>query len=192
MDVFAESHWVRISSERLILRPAVVADAEYIRAYNLDNREHLQPWQPTRPPGFFDFEQIVRRIADTERDRQTGRCLHLLILRRDGQQMIGECNFSNIVLGAFQACHLGYSLAAQAQGQGLMAEALRVAIRYVFEDLGLHRIMANYRPENLRSARVLEGLGFEREGFARSYLKIDGQWADHVLTALINPAQLQR
>jgi len=53
----------------------------------------------------------------------------------------------------------------------------------------LHRIMANYRPENERSARVLSGLGFQQEGFARSYLKINGEWADHVLTALVNPDQ---
>jgi ribosomal-protein-alanine N-acetyltransferase len=47
--------------------------------------------------------------------------------------------------------------------------------------------MANYRPENERSARVLERLGFEREGLAREYLFIDGAWRDHVLTSLLNP-----
>lgn len=192
MFVVAEPLRVRMLSERLILRPPVAADALQIRSYNLNNREHLQPWQPTRPPGFFAIESIVTRITDIERDRLAGRCLNLLIFKRDSGEVIGECNFSNIVLGAFQACHLGYSLAATAQGQGLMSEALRMAIAYVFEELGLHRIMANYRPENERSARVLAGLGFEREGFARSYLRINGQWADHVLTALINPTPLER
>jgi ribosomal-protein-alanine N-acetyltransferase len=47
--------------------------------------------------------------------------------------------------------------------------------------------MANYMPENKRSARVLEKLGFEKEGMARDYLKIAGEWRDHVLTAKINP-----
>ncbi|MFJ3487617.1 ribosomal protein S5-alanine N-acetyltransferase [Pseudomonas sp. NPDC090202] len=189
MDIVAEPQLIRLLSERLILRPALAVDAAQIRAYNLGNREHLQPWQPLRPAGFFDIEAIVTRIASVERDRLAGRCLHLLILERDSGEMIGECNFSNVVLGAFQACHLGYSLAERAQGRGLMSEALRVAIAYVFEVLQLHRIMANYIPDNDRSARVLERLGFEREGFARAYLKINGQWRDHVLTALINPAQ---
>ena len=46
--------------------------------------------------------------------------------------------------------------------------------------------MANYLPHNERSARLFEGLGFEREGYARHYLQIAGQWEDHVLTAKIS------
>jgi ribosomal-protein-alanine N-acetyltransferase len=42
-------------------------------------------------------------------------------------------------------------------------------------------------PANTRSARLLEKLGFEKEGFARRYLYINGRWEDHVLTSLINP-----
>jgi ribosomal-protein-alanine N-acetyltransferase len=71
---------------------------------------------------------------------------------------------------------------------GLMAEALRATNAFVFRELRLHRIMANYRPENERSARLLARLGFAREGLARDYLFIDGEWRDHVLTALVNPA----
>ena len=67
-----------------------------------------------------------------------------------------------------------------------MYEALAAAIPHVFANLGLHRVMANYRPENVRSGRLLQRLGFEREGLARSYLKINGVWTDHVLTSVIN------
>jgi len=68
-----------------------------------------------------------------------------------------------------------------------MAEALRAANGFAFRALRLHRIMANYRPENERSGRLLERLGFVREGLARDYLFIDGAWRDHVLTALVHP-----
>ena len=47
--------------------------------------------------------------------------------------------------------------------------------------------MASYIPDNKRSANLLSRLGFEIEGQARQYLRIDGRWQDHVLTALINP-----
>jgi ribosomal-protein-alanine N-acetyltransferase len=47
--------------------------------------------------------------------------------------------------------------------------------------------MANYRPENERSGRLLQRLGFAREGYARDYLFIDGAWRDHVLTSLTTP-----
>ncbi|MGL4717164.1 MAG: 30S ribosomal protein S5 alanine N-acetyltransferase, partial [Aeromonas sp.] len=45
-----------------------------------------------------------------------------------------------------------------------------------------------YMPANQRSGALLERLGFEREGFARAYLLINGRWEDHILTSLINPA----
>lgn len=67
-----------------------------------------------------------------------------------------------------------------------MARALRVASRYCFEQLGLHRIMASHLPRNARSERLLESLGFEKEGYARAYLKIAGVWEDHVLRALVD------
>ncbi len=69
----------------------------------------------------------------------------------------------------------------------LMREALTGAIGYVFERYGLHRIMANHMPANRRSGQLLARLGFEVEGRARAYLKINGAREDHVLTALIAP-----
>lgn len=68
-----------------------------------------------------------------------------------------------------------------------MREVLEVGIAWAFDELGLHRLMANYMPRNERSARLLASLGFEREGYAKRYLQIAGAWEDHVLAALIAP-----
>jgi len=46
--------------------------------------------------------------------------------------------------------------------------------------------MAGYLPHNERSGKLLDRLGFEKEGLARKYLKINGRWEDHLLTSLIN------
>jgi ribosomal-protein-alanine N-acetyltransferase len=81
---------------------------------------------------------------------------------------------------------LGYQIDRECEGRGLMSEALRAAIRYMFEDQKLHRIAANYRPENVRSGRLLAKLGFRIEGFAKDYLFIDGAWRDHILTSRVN------
>ena len=67
-----------------------------------------------------------------------------------------------------------------------MTRALTLTNRCMFEQYNLHRIMANYLPENLASGRVLEKLGFVREGIAKDYLRINGVWRDHVLTSLTN------
>jgi ribosomal-protein-alanine N-acetyltransferase len=124
---------------------------------------------------------MARQIAE-------GSALYLVVHRTDDDLIVGECNFSNIIRGPFQACYLGFSVDQQEEGRGLMYWALQASIDHVFRELGLHRIMANYCPENLRSAALLARLGFAREGLAQAYLKINGAWRDHVLTAKINEA----
>ena len=81
---------------------------------------------------------------------------------------------------------MGYNLAEAQQGKGYMTEAVRVAIKYVFEELNLHRVMANYMPHNQRSGNLLKRLGFVVEGYAKEYLLINGRWEDHIQTSLIN------
>ena len=100
--------------------------------------------------------------------------------------VIGICNFTQIFRGPFQACYLGYNISAGHEGKGLMSEALKKAIQYMFEKQKIHRIMANYMPSNEKSARLLSKLGFTIEGFAKDYLFINGKWEDHTLTSLIN------
>lgn len=65
------------------------------------------------------------------------------------------------------------------------AEVVQAGIDHVFGQLGLHRIMADHMPRNTRSAALLQRLDFEREGYARAYLLIDGKWEDMVLNSLI-------
>lgn len=154
--------------------------------YENANREHLAPWEPLRDPGYFSVDNARARTLLQVASMDEGEALLLLLLDPDDGEVLGRCSYTNIVRGVFQACHLGFSLAAAAQGRGLMARALRVANRYCFEPLGLHRIMASHLPRNARSERLLESLGFEKEGYARAYLKIAGVWEDHVLRALVD------
>jgi len=102
------------------------------------------------------------------------------------RQIIASINFSNIIRGAFQSCTLGFSIAAQYQGQGYMTETLSFACSSAFSELKLHRIMAAYLPHNQRSGKLLRRLGFQIEGYAPQYLCINGLWQDHFLTSLIN------
>jgi ribosomal-protein-alanine N-acetyltransferase len=100
--------------------------------------------------------------------------------------VVGNLSLVHIVRGVLQACTLGYALAAEAQGQGYMLEAVRGSVAYAFGPLGLHRVMADYMPRNRRSAAVLRQAGFVIEGYAREYLLINGRWEDHVLSAITN------
>ncbi|MEL7033683.1 MAG: ribosomal protein S5-alanine N-acetyltransferase [Pseudomonadota bacterium] len=176
-----------ILSERLLLFLQGPEHLQDLRAYYLDNAAHLDPWEPARSDDFHLETAWRRRLLAVAEDHKAGRALKLVIRARDGGKVLGVCNYSNIIRGSFQACHLGYSLAETAQGQGLMYEALEASLHHVFTKLNLHRVMANYIPENERSGRLLTRLGFEQEGFAKDYLHINGVWRDHVLTAKINP-----
>jgi ribosomal-protein-alanine N-acetyltransferase len=176
-----------LAAERIVLRAAHEEHATELLKYYEVNRQHLRPWEPLRPASFFEPDAITGRLRVMAHQTSAGNALHLLMFEREGDRVIGECNFTNIVRGPFQACHLGFSVASMFEGRGLMREGLSAAIDHVFTGLRLHRIMANYRPENVRSERLLTRLGFEKEGVARSFLMINGSWADHVLTSRISP-----
>jgi ribosomal-protein-alanine N-acetyltransferase len=171
-----------------LARPGM--QAPIVRFLEQNYAGHLDRWSPPPVADFFTEAFWVERLAvavdDYAGDRAVRFVLQPLGAPVDGP-VLGTCNYTNIVRGAFQACHLGYQLARAHQGQGLMAEALRAANAFMFDVLRLHRIMANFRPENERSGRLLERLGFQEEGLARDYLFIDGRWRDHVLTSLVSP-----
>jgi ribosomal-protein-alanine N-acetyltransferase len=180
-----------IATDRLMLRVARPgmerAMADFLAA---NFQGHLDRWSPPVGQGFFTEGFWREKLRLGVEEFRTDRAVRMVLQRSAapiGAPIIGTCNYTNIVRGPFQACHLGYQIGLAEQGQGLMSEALRAANRFIFEERRLHRIMANYRPENHRSARLLERLGFCREGLAQDYLFIDGAWRDHVLTALVNP-----
>ena len=177
---------MQYAGENFSLRKLAFDDAELINRYENTHRQHLQPWEPLRDDDYFILENARSRVQQQWESMQVGSAFFFLITAPDGE-LLGRCSYTNIVRGAFQACNLGFSLAETAQGQGLMKRSLEVTNRYCFEHMGLHRIMANHLPHNLKSQRLLQSLGFEQEGYARAYLKIADVWEDHVLRALINP-----
>jgi ribosomal-protein-alanine N-acetyltransferase len=67
-----------------------------------------------------------------------------------------------------------------------MSKAVRAALGYGFGAMRLHRVEAACVPGNLRSKRLLERCGFQQEGYARSYLRINGAWQDHLLFAILS------
>lgn len=172
---------------RLSCRLARPSDAEALWRYRTANREHLAPWEPLRDEGYYQLEHARRTLEEWMMGVVQDRGYPILMFDPDERAMLGSFTFSNVVRGPFQACLLGYGLAADQQGSGLMREALAPALDWAFGPLGLHRVMANYLPRNERSGRLLAALGFKREGLARRYLQIAGVWEDHVLTAKVAP-----
>lgn len=175
-----------IETERCLIRVLDSESAPLMLDYVMGNRTHLSPWEPIKESQYYTEVYWLSKARQVQREAQEGSGFYLIALNHQETEILGQCHFSNIIRGPFEACHLGYSIARAHQGKGLMEEILKPCIRFVFDELGLHRIMANYMPTNLRSERLLNKLGFEREGYAKQYLKIQGKWQDHVLTALVD------
>lgn len=157
--------------------------------YALRNRAHLWRWEPARGHDYWTLAYWQRQLEAVREEARRGdgyRTALVPLGDLDGA-IVGIANISQIVRGPSQSAIVGYSLDAEHEGLGLMREGLGGLVEFAFDVLGLHRLQASYRPENVRSARVLEALGFEREGLARAYLFIEGAWRDHVLAARINP-----
>lgn len=176
-----------LTTSRLQLLPAAGGWARAVLAYQQRNRAHFAPWEPT-PGGMFYTELFwVMRLRQRELDwQENSGAMFLLVQEQAPQQVIGTVTLSGMTRGVFQACYLGYSLDQAYEGQGLMREALEAVIAFAFGSLKLHRLQANYQPENERSAGLLKRLGFQVEGQARDYLFLNGAWRDHVLTSLIH------
>ena len=179
----------RLLGPRVFLTLAGPADSVALAAFHDREWDHLGPWMPPRSAAWRTEAHWRRWGAEAVELFLDDRAVRLVLRRIDRPEagIVGQLNLNMLMRGPFQAATLGYHLAPAQQGQGLMREALEMAIPYAFGPLGLHRLMANHLPENARSAALLQRLGFVREGYAKDYLFIGGDWRDHVLTALTNP-----
>jgi ribosomal-protein-alanine N-acetyltransferase len=94
---------------------------------------------------------------------------------------------NDVVRGIAQKGTLGYWISEPYARQGLMREAAELVLRFAYEDLKLHRVEAACLPDNEASRHLLLSLGFIEEGLALAYLRINGQWEDHVLWGRVGP-----
>ena len=163
----------RLTSTMQLLK----ADIKHIKALQqafAESEDLLHPW--VSEPA--DYRAYVKEP-------------HRYLILNDAQQLLGTLCISGIIQGAFQSAYLGYNLFTPFNGQGNMHKALQLALTKVFTELNLHRLEANIQPDNLASIRLVEKLGFKREGYSEKYLFINGAWRDHVRYALVKENWLE-
>ncbi|TJY43877.1 GNAT family N-acetyltransferase [Cohnella pontilimi] len=178
----------QLSSSRLLeLKVVDESYADKVLEFVVRNKQFLKEWEPLRNPTFYYLEAQRQLLIDDRLSMERGNLFKVWMFKKDQpDQIIGSATLSNIVRGAFQSCHLGYRIDQFEQNKGYMTEAVGLLVRYAFELLKLHRIEANIMPRNKGSLRVVEKLGFQHEGLARKYLKINGKWEDHIHMVLLN------
>lgn len=147
------------------------------------SRSFLTPWEPTWPADDLTRSAFRRRLKRYTEDLRSDLAYAFLIFRAQDGAMVGGLTLANIRRGVAQAGAIGYWVGASFARQGYMTAAMRALVPFCFGTLRLHRLEAACIPTNAASVALLEKTGFQREGYARAYLCINGIWQDHLLYA---------
>lgn len=175
-----------IATETVILRSPTMADYPAWSDLRQQSRAFLTPWEPLWPADDLSRPAYRRRLRRYQRELQDATGYPFFVFRTQDLALVGGLTLSHVVRGVTQSCSLGYWMGEAYAGQGLMTAAVKAIIPFVFDTLRLHRLEAACLPHNAASIRLLEKAGFTREGYARRYLCIDGQWQDHILHAIVS------
>ena len=169
----------------LYLRPAQGVDYPPWAALREASREFLTPWEPSWPADDLTRAAFRRRLKRQADEIARDEAYSFLIFEDGSDNLLGGVTIGGVRRGVAQAATLGYWIGAPYARRGHMTRAVAAAVAFSFSSLRLHRIEAACIPDNVASARVLERNGFQKEGFARAYLRINGAWRDHLLFALL-------
>jgi ribosomal-protein-alanine N-acetyltransferase len=170
---------MQMNAEQIYIRPLDLLDMLPLLQLRLRNRVFLEPFEPILPDSHFTLEGQRELIEAVMHHWENGTGYGFGIYLVAADELIGRMNLSNVVRGAWQSCTIGYFLDQRQNGLGYMTEAVRLAVRFAFEEADLHRVQAAVMPHNPASMRVLEKAGFRYEGLAKYYLQINGKWEDH-------------
>ncbi|CAB4829784.1 unannotated protein [freshwater metagenome] len=154
------------------------------------NREWLSPWEATLPR--ISGEKVANKLPTYlsmvlahNKEGRAGRTISLAIWYQGA--MVGQISMGGIIYGALRGAHIGYWIDSAYANRGIVTSAVEMLTQYGFEQLHLHRIEINLRPENDASRRVAEKSGYQLEGERPRFLHIDGQWRDHLCFVRENP-----
>jgi [ribosomal protein S5]-alanine N-acetyltransferase len=168
----------------MYIRPLQLLDAESMLELRLRNRRFLEPFEPIQKESHFTLHAQEEILRQAEENWRTDLAYGFGIFLNENDTLIGRVNLSNVVRGAWQNCTIGYFLDEACNGRGYMTDAVKLACEYAFETAELHRVQAAVMPRNLPSIRVVEKTGFNYDGYAKYYLKINGKWEDHKLYSI--------
>jgi ribosomal-protein-alanine N-acetyltransferase len=182
---------IRLMGPRVILRMGDPADWRNWRNLREMSRDFLTPWEPAWPDNAMTYGYFCGLLRRQWRDWRQGKAyaFQIFLHGNDGKPgaLIGGVTLNDVQRGIAQKGTLGYWIGKPYSGQGYMKEAVQLVCNFAFQTLRLHRVEASCLPHNEPSKKLLTGLGFEEEGYAKAYLQIEGKWQDHILWGKTKP-----
>ena len=136
-----------ITGQKVILRPPQYSDWKAWADERKKNKLYLQPWEPLWSINELERSSFVKRVRMFERLSHNDQAYSFLIYKSDNEDFIGEVNISNVQRGIIQSCTIGYWIAKDCEGKGMMSESLELVKEFIFNELKLHRIEAACLPQ---------------------------------------------
>lgn len=189
---FKKDQFPTLQSSKIQLRFPEKVDYAHWSKLRLESRLFLEPWEPLWPDNAHTYDTFKNHLIRFQKNRHDKSDFVFFIFENETNELIGGISLGNIRRGVVQNAQIGYWCGEKFSGRGFMRESLKLMIEFAFKYLKLHRLEAVVLPINIRSICLLERCGFMKEGQLRSCVKINGEWQDHVLYALLatdEPAQ---
>lgn len=177
----------RYETNRLYLRILKPNYGRQVLEYYKRNHSFLKEWEPKPSDDFYTVSYQSNKLKNEYYMAKDRTLVRFWIIKKEDNKIIGNVCYSNVIMGNFKSCFLGYKLDKDEINKGYMTEAIKETVKIMLDEYGLHRVEVNIIPRNARSLKVMEKLEFEREGFSKKYLEINGVWEDHIHFATYNP-----
>lgn len=172
---------ITISTDRLILRPINRGDAELVFRYRSDALTNkYQGWIPKTIDDVVLF--IENRVSPTI--NITGTWFQLVIIAKDNNTIIGDIGLHFFDPNNKQV-EIGCTIHKDYQKQGYASESLSEVLKFLFNNLDKHRIIASIDPRNEGSIKLVEKLGFRKEAHFKESIFQDGEWLDDLVYAML-------
>ncbi|MER2605638.1 MAG: GNAT family protein [Siculibacillus sp.] len=169
----------------IVLRAPASGDFDAWVDLRRQSRDFLAPWEPIWPDDDLSRPSYRRRLRRWAEESRGGLTFPWFLFDEIDGRLLGGLTLAQVRRGVTQTGTIGYWMGAPHAGRGLMTGAVLALARHAFRDLRLHRLEAACLPDNEPSIRLLRKVGFTREGYARAYLHIAGEWRDHLLWGLL-------
>ena len=173
-------------TDRLLLKILTPKDVGAVLDFYRKNDGYLKPFEPERPENFFTEAYHEANLLAEYNAFIKFSYLRLWMYEKENPKCpVGTVCYSNFHRGFFQKCSVGYKTDYEYTCRGYATEVLHYTLQLICEEYGMHRVEALTLPDTDASIHVLEKLGFQKEGYLHSAVKINGEWRDHKLYALI-------
>lgn len=184
--LFKRGQPIELKSKDLMLKTPVLGDYQQWHEVRAGSRKYLTPFEPTWSETELELSSFKERARRAEKEAMEGVAYAFFIHDMSGPlpTIVGGLNLSDVRRRVSQSVNIGYWMSEQQSNKGIMTNALNLALPFIFDVLELHRANAACLTDNMRSVRVLEKNGFQHEGSAEGFLKINGKWQDHLLYGL--------